>query len=59
MQLVFDDQAVADLESIFDWIAQDSPATVKVITDRLFNSIELLISFPRIGHVGREPETFE
>ncbi|MGE5158452.1 MAG: type II toxin-antitoxin system RelE/ParE family toxin [Gemmatimonas sp.] len=38
----------------------DSPATAKVVTDRLFNSIELLISFPRIGHVGRrEPETFE
>jgi len=25
MKLVFDDQAIADLENIFGWIAQDSP----------------------------------
>lgn len=59
MQLVFDDQAVADLENIFAWIAQDSPAAARTVTDRLFSSIELLISFPRIGHVGRDPDTFE
>lgn len=27
--------------------------------DRLFSSTELLISFPLMGHVGRDPETFE
>jgi plasmid stabilization system protein ParE len=26
MKLVFDDRAIADLENIFGWIAQDSPA---------------------------------
>ena len=25
----------------------------------LFGSIELLISFPRMGHVGRDPDTLE
>lgn len=59
MKLIFDDQAIADLENIFSWIAQDSPATAKTVTDRLFSSIELLISFPFIGHVGRDPDTFE
>jgi toxin ParE1/3/4 len=59
MKLVFDDQAIADLENIFDWIAQDSPATARTVTDRLFSSIELLISFPLIGHVGRDSDTFE
>ena len=59
MQLVFDDQAIADLENIFAWIAQESPATARAVIDRLFSSIELLISFPRIGHVGRDPDTFE
>jgi plasmid stabilization system protein ParE len=29
MKLVFDDQAIADLENIFNWIAQDSPAIAK------------------------------
>ena len=59
MKLVFDDQAIADLENIFGWIAQDSPAMARSVTDRLFSSMELLISFPFIGHVGREPDTFE
>jgi toxin ParE1/3/4 len=44
MELVFDDRALADLEDIFDWIAQDSPATAKIVIDRLFRSTELLIS---------------
>jgi toxin ParE1/3/4 len=59
MKLVYDDQALADLEGIFDWIAQDSPATAKVVVDRLFSSTELLISFPFMGHAGRDPDTFE
>ena len=59
MKLVFDDQAIADLENIFGWIDQDSPGIARTVTDRLFSSIELLISFPFIGHVGRDPDTFE
>jgi toxin ParE1/3/4 len=55
MKLVFDDQAIADLENIFGWIAQDNPVAARSVTDRLFSSIELLISFPFIGHVGRDP----
>jgi len=59
MKLVFDDQALADLESIFDWIARDSRATAKIVVDRLFSSTELLISFPFMGHAGRSPGTLE
>jgi toxin ParE1/3/4 len=59
MELVFDDQAIIDIENIFSWIAQDSPATAKIVIDRLFGSIELLISFPLIGHVGHAPDTLE
>ena len=59
MKLVFDDQALADLENIFNWIAQDSPSNAKSVVDRLFSSAELLISFPLMGHVGRVPGTFE
>jgi len=32
MKLVFDDQALADLENVYHWIAQDSPATAKSVT---------------------------
>jgi toxin ParE1/3/4 len=59
MKLVFDDQALADLDDIFRWIAQDSPATAKIVVERLFSSTELLISFPFMGHAGRDPGTFE
>jgi toxin ParE1/3/4 len=45
MKLVFDDQALAGLEDIFDWIAQDSPATAEIVVDRLFSSTELLMWF--------------
>jgi plasmid stabilization system protein ParE len=59
MELVYDDEALADLEDIFNWIAQDSPAAAKTVVERLFSSTESLISFPFMGHVGREPNTFE
>ncbi|HTC99881.1 MAG TPA: type II toxin-antitoxin system RelE/ParE family toxin [Bradyrhizobium sp.] len=59
MELVFDDEAIADLENIYSWIATDSPSAAKKIVQRLFGSAELLISFPFMGHAGREPDTFE
>ena len=59
MELIFDDQAVADLEGIFTWISQDSPAAARKVTDRLLQSIELPTSFPFMGHVGHDPATFE
>ena len=59
MEIVYDDEALADLEDIFSWIAQDSPSTAKIVVDRLSSSIELLIDFPFMGHVGRGPNTFE
>jgi toxin ParE1/3/4 len=59
MRLVFDDQALADLENIYHWIAQDSPSTARGVIERLFRSLELLISFPLMGRVGREPGTLE
>lgn len=59
MELIFDDRAVADLEGIFSWISEDSAATARKVIDRLLESIELLTSFPLMGHVGHDPETFE
>lgn len=59
MELVFDDQAIADLEGIYEWIAKDSPTAAKSVVQRLLSSIELLTSFPLMGHTGRAPDTFE
>ena len=59
MRLVFDDRAIADLENIYNWIARDSPVMATSVVGRLFSSTELLISFPFMGHAGRDPDTFE
>lgn len=59
MRLVYDADALADLDGIFEWIAKDNPAAAKAVVDRLFSSTELLTSFPFMGHVGRDPGTFE
>lgn len=45
-ELVFDDHAIAEIENIYDWIAQGSPANAKAVAERLFSRLELLISFP-------------
>jgi toxin ParE1/3/4 len=52
MELVFDDEAIADLENIYSWIAKDSPSAAKNVVQRLFSSAELLISFPLMGHAS-------
>jgi plasmid stabilization system protein ParE len=59
MQFVFDARALADFEGIFDWIAQDSPATAKIMLDRLFSSAELLTTFPFVGRVVRDAGALE
>ena len=59
MELIWDDEALTDLEDIFNWIAQESPAAAKTVIDRLFSSTELLIDFPFMGHASREPNAFE
>jgi toxin ParE1/3/4 len=58
-KFVFDARALADLEGIFDWIAQDSPAMAKIVLDRLFSSTELLTTFPFMGHAVRDTGALE
>lgn len=54
MKLVFDDRALADLEGIFNRIAQDNPSAASAVVERIFSSIEQLASFPQMGHAGRD-----
>jgi toxin ParE1/3/4 len=59
MKLIFDDRALADLEGIYHWIAQDSPRAAKAVVERIFASTELLASFPYVGRPGRDAGTRE
>jgi plasmid stabilization system protein ParE len=53
MELVWDDEALADLEDIFNWIAQESPAAAKTVVDRLFSSTDTF----RHGRASSRPST--
>jgi len=59
VKLVFDDLALADLESIYDWIVKDNPAAAMAVVERVFESIEHLATFPHMGHAGRDEGTQE
>ena len=50
LRLVYDPRAHADLDSIYDWIAdQSDPETAFAYTSRLQAACERLIEFPRRG----------
>jgi len=59
MKLVFDERALVDLEGIFNWIAKDNSIAAKAVVERIFASTEHLVSFPEMGHFGRDEGTYE
>ncbi|WP_414642733.1 type II toxin-antitoxin system RelE/ParE family toxin [Bradyrhizobium sp.] len=59
MRVVVREAAACDLDDIFDWISRDSPATARIVTERLFSTTELLISFPFRARAGRHAGTSE
>ena len=54
IQVVWTDQALADLVSIRDYIARDAPGYADVVVDRIFESVERLADFPLSGRVVPE-----
>jgi len=46
--------AVDDLVSIFDWIANDSPANASVFVEKLDHRISNLKTHPFLGHAPRD-----
>lgn len=59
MKLLFDAKALQDLEGIFDWIAEDSPANARGVIERILASVERLGAYPEMARVGRVPGTRE
>lgn len=51
--------AVADLETISDYISEDKPDAALKTVRRIFARIEELRRFPLLGRKGREPGTRE
>src|SRR5438105_229692 len=61
MRLVLEEDALSDLQDIFDWIAKDNPAAVQRLIDRIFRKLELLLTpgFARMGRLGLDAGTYE
>jgi toxin ParE1/3/4 len=61
MRLVFEEDALSDLQDIFNWIAKDSPRAAERLVSRIFRKLELLLipGFARMGRIGLDPGTYE
>jgi addiction module RelE/StbE family toxin len=59
MQLVWTEQAVADLAEIEDYIEQDKPQAARRVAALLSSSVEHLAEFPHLGKPGRRSGTRE
>jgi toxin ParE1/3/4 len=60
LKIIIRESALADLENICTWIANDSPANARSVAVRLLDAIEIKIaSFPYIGRIGKVSGTRE
>jgi toxin ParE1/3/4 len=59
MKIRWSPTAVADLESIRDYIARDSPTAARKVANRIKESVHRLANFPLSGRTGRVPGTRE
>jgi plasmid stabilization system protein ParE len=48
---VIAEEALADLDEIWSFIAQDSPTTADRVIDEIYAAIYRLADFPRMGHL--------
>ena len=49
--IIWSDKALKQLDSIYEFIAKDSPKTAFKIINLLFNEVEILPTFPTLGKI--------
>ncbi len=59
MNINYSKRAEADLDSIHDYIAKDSPQIADRVISRLLQAIAILERFPLVGRPGRVEDTRE
>lgn len=61
MRLIFEEEALDDLQGIFNWIAKDNPRAATRLIGRIFHKLELLLTpgFARMGRIGLDPGSYE
>ncbi|HET7842210.1 MAG TPA: type II toxin-antitoxin system RelE/ParE family toxin, partial [Terriglobia bacterium] len=55
MKIVWTEQAIADLEEIEHYIAQERPSAARRVAAHLVTSVEHLAEFPQLGRPGPRP----
>lgn len=58
-QLRYTRQALSDVESLYEFIAQDDPAAAQQVLNRIETMVEHLPQHPEIGRAGRVADTRE
>ncbi|MCB0340624.1 MAG: type II toxin-antitoxin system RelE/ParE family toxin [Pseudobdellovibrionaceae bacterium] len=58
MEIVWSPQALKDIESIGDFIAEDNPPRAITFVDELIDSVERLTRFPESGSIVEENPIF-
>lgn len=51
--------AARDLESVHEYVSEDSPTRADALVDRILSGVEVLERYPQIGRVGRVEGTRE
>jgi toxin ParE1/3/4 len=59
MQLRWTEEAAADLDTIADYLFEQTPVHAQRVVLDIYNTPEILISFPLRGKIGRKPGTRE
>lgn len=61
MKVVFDEEALDDLQGIFAWVAKDDLTAATALINRIFHKVEKLAvpELSRMGRTGRDPGTHE
>lgn len=54
VKIVWSDEAIEDLKSIHDYIADDSPTNASRLSNKLLDKVDVLINFPHSGRVVPE-----
>jgi len=59
VRIVWTRFALADLDSVYEFIAPDNPAAAVAVIDRIEYAVDRLIRYPNMGRPGRITDTRE
>jgi toxin ParE1/3/4 len=59
MRVIIEERAVADIDGLVAWVAEDSARGARAMVEKILQTIERLALFPEMGHKRRDEGTYE